>query len=179
MRSNLSRRKLLKGSAGLVTAGALVSVAVEQTPAAGALAIARDSYVGSVASQLDQVVHVSILTGQPAQRAVAVPVEDFPTGWVFRPGDLVLVTQDSLGRPLAARPLVRRVVGTADAYTERAGSRLVTVAGTDMVVQAATVMPEESASAAVSRHDGRRFLAHYVDNDIDGLRSCFGFRPLA
>jgi hypothetical protein len=110
---------------------------------------------------------------------VTVPVEDFPIGWVFRPGDLVLVTQDALGRPLAAKPLVRRAIGTADAYRERAGRRSVTVAGTDMLVQAATVMPEESAGVAVSRHDGRRYLAHYVDNNVDGLRSCFGFRPLA
>jgi hypothetical protein len=56
MRTNLSRRKLLTGSAGLVTAGALVSVAVEQTSAAGAPATARDSYVGGVTKQLDQAV---------------------------------------------------------------------------------------------------------------------------
>ena len=177
MRSSLSRRKLLKGSAGLATAGALVSVAVDEPRAAAAPATTRDSYVGSVASQLDQTVRVSIVTGHPTQRAVVVPFEDFPAGWVFRPGDLVLVTQDSLGQPVAARPLVRRVVGTADAYTERAGVRSLTVAGTDMLVQAATVMPE-LASAAVIRHDGRRFVAHYVDNDVDGLRACFGFRPL-
>src|SRR4051794_3721594 len=113
MATGISRRGLLAGSAGIFGAGSLISIMAGQEVAVADSGTGRSSYFGSVVSQTGQTVSVSIPsdTPFPQPRVVTVPMQDFPTGWIFRKGDRVLVTQDSLQRPIAANPLVRRVQG--------------------------------------------------------------------
>lgn len=178
MATGVSRRALLTGSAGAFASGTLISMVAGEDAAAADSGTERSSYFGSVVSQTGQNVRVSIPSEMPFTKpqVVTVPMQDFPTGWIFRRGDRVLVTQDSLRQPLAANPLVRKILGTADDYSERSGVRTLTVDGTEVMLQDASVCPDVSPRDAVNTRDGRRFLVHAIENDDGGLPSCFGFR---
>lgn len=177
MANEVSRRRLLTASAA-ATAGGAVAVALSGEPAQAApVGSAR---IGRVVRQIDDAagagspataVEVALLRPGGAQvtGVVTVAVAGFPTGWVLRTGDRVVVTgADDPDRPLTAMPLVTRLVGRV----QRTGTDTVVMAGQRLHLRVGTL---ETAS----RSADATYEAYVIGNDLDGTLSCTTLRPVS
>lgn len=177
--AEVSRRELVKGSAGLTAAAALGYGALGLRAESAAAAPAQRAYRGMVLRQEHPSLRVTVpAADRPGaiERTARVPSSSFPPNWKFRVGDQVLVRRDATGRPSEALPLVGRVIGRLDSCRENAGVRTLSVGGVQAVVNEGSGFPDGSPEKVAARQDTRLYLLHYIDNDVDGLPSCFGFR---
>jgi hypothetical protein len=162
----ISRRRLLKRSAG-VTAGTAAAMAFLEVPSQAAAP--GEARVGRVRRHRDGIVEVDLpAPGNTAVRdVVTVPVMGFPEGWQFRAGDQVLVTGPNFPEhPSTAWPLVTRVVGPVG----RMGRSAVRVGGRRVLLRRGTVQ-------AGPGKPGSRYQAYCVKNDRDQTLSCVALRP--
>lgn len=161
MAERISRRKLLRRSAG-VTAGTAAALAFLEVPARAAGR--GGARVGRVRRHEGDTAEVELPEpqGGAAARVVTVPVMGFPAGWRLREGDQVLVTgPDFPEHPSTAWPLVTRLVGPVG----RTGRSAIRVAGRRVGLRKETVRDGTAGS-------GGRYQAYCIKNDRDQTLSC-------
>jgi len=177
MAEQVSRRVMAK-LVGTAVAGVVVAIGAGEDVAAAGVA-GRRSPLGRVIAQRRVTARVKVSPGavaaSPASTVVDVPVVGFPPDWQLRLGDRVIVTHGGPDEPVAAHPLVTRVVGSLERVPGRAGEVLVAVGGVRVRVQAATI---GAGPAQVKQGSDRTYEAYYIDNDLDGVRSCVTLRPV-
>lgn len=173
--SEISRRDLFRRSATVAATATVASVVMGESSASAATGPTgrAGTFTGTVLRQEG----AGLIVTAPSAHggSVLVAPRSFPAGWIFRPGDQVMVMSGRPGLPQSAVPLVRKTYGRVRSYSHANGVESLTVDDTTVVLQAATASPDISAKEAAARHDERRFMLHYIEN-TDGRNTAFGFR---
>ena len=168
MANRVSRRVMLRRSAAAVAGGAAATVLFNSADAQAAPVVPDPA--GAPAEGCGTVVEAGdgsawVVLGS---RTLTVPAVGFPDGWRLFPGDRVSVGPDPDTAALAVQPLVTRLVGPI----EQADQTTVTVAGTTVVLDPATIRGGATARGAGS------YEVYFVTNDRAPTLRAVVVRPL-
>jgi hypothetical protein len=169
MTEQVSRRTVLRRSAEVAAAGAAATVLFNGSDAQAKPAPAAGR------SPFGTVVRTDGATAEVALGAttVTVPVVGFPPRWQLRPGDRVAVGTDADTGQQAAQPLVTRLVGPIEKTTRSGRQTAVTVAGTTVVVDPATIR-----AGGTGRGVAGQYEAYYIGNDRGPTLRAVVLRPI-